>query len=210
MSTCECEMEARNEQERRTLRLVLAINASMFIVELTLGFIAQSTGLVADSLDMLADASVYAISLHSVGKNPSWKVTAARFSGVAQILLACMAVADVLLRFFLGSEPVSVLMMGVGVTALVANVACLRLINRHREGGIHIRASLIFSTNDVIANLGVILSGLLVWAFGSRYPDLVIGLVIAVVVLRGGVRILREASEEKAARGHDSRGSSVP
>lgn len=199
MSGCECEMQARNEQERRTLRLVLAINALMFVVELTLGFVAESTGLVADSLDMFADASVYAISLFAVGKGPSLKVTAARWSGFAQILLALMAVADVLRRFFLGSEPVSALMMGVGVLALAANVTCLRLITRHREGGIHMRASLVFSTNDVIANLGVILSGVLVWAFGSRYPDLAIGLVIAGVVLRGGVRILKEASDEGAA-----------
>ena len=87
--------------------------------------------------------------------------------------------------------------MGVGVLALIANTACLLLIAKHRDGGVHMRASLIFSKNDVIANAGVILSGILVWASGSRYPDLAIGFIIAIVVLRGGLKILKEAAESK-------------
>ena len=105
-----------------------------------------------------------------------------------------MVLFEVLRRFVQGSEPVSGLIMAVGCLALIANVICLVLISRHRDGGIHMRASVIFSTNDVIANVGVILSGALVWALGSPYPDLVIGLIIALVVLRGGVRILKESN----------------
>lgn len=190
-------MEARNERERKTLVIVLGINAFMFVFELVLGLLAESTGLIADSLDMFADASVYAISLYAVGKSGDLKTRAARLSGVVQILLALLVLADVLRRFILGSDPVSGLMMGVGVIALIANSICLSLIARHREDGVHMRASLIFSQNDVIANAGVILSGALVWALGSRYPDLIIGLVIAAVVLRGGIRILKEAAEHK-------------
>lgn len=196
MSGCGCEMEARNEQERKTLLVVLGINAFMFIFELTLGLIAQSTGLIADSLDMLADATVYAISLYAVGKSDVLKVKSAKFSGFAQILLSLLVLADVLRRFILGSDPVSTLMMGVGVIALVANVICLSLIAKHRDGGVHMRASLIFSKNDVIANLGVIVAGALVWTLGSRYPDLVIGSVIAVIVFRGGLQILKEAAQQ--------------
>lgn len=190
-------MEARNEQERKTLLLVLGINAFMFFFEMALGLIAQSTGLIADSLDMLADATVYAISLYAVGKSDVLKVRSAKFSGLAQILLSVLVLADVLRRFILGSDPVSSLMMGVGVIALVANVICLSLIAKHRDGGVHMRASLIFSKNDVIANLGVIAAGALVWVFGSRYPDLVIGSVIAIIVFRGGLQILKEAAEQK-------------
>lgn len=197
MSGCGCGMEARNEEERKTLRIVLAINAFMFVFELALGWLAQSTGLIADSLDMFADASVYAISLYAVGKSAALQAGAARLSGFAQILLALLVLGDVIGKFMHGSEPVSALMMGVGLIALAANATCLSLIAKHRDAGVHMRASLIFSKNDVIANAGVIMSGALVWALGSRYPDLVIGLIIALLVLRGGLQILQEAAAEK-------------
>lgn len=197
MSGCGCEMEARNEQERKTLMVVLGINAFMFFFEMGFGLFAQSTGLIADSLDMLADAAVYAISLYAVGKSNALKVKSAKLSGLAQILLSLLVLADVLRRFLIGSEPVSTLMMGVGVIALAANAVCLSLIAKHQDGGVHMRASLIFSKNDVIANLGVILAGALVWTFDSRYPDLVIGSVIAIIVCRGGLQILKEAAQEK-------------
>lgn len=178
--------------------IVLAINAFMFIFELALGLIAGSTGLVADSLDMFADAAVYSISLYAVGKSGTLKGKAARYSGILQSILAFLVLFDVLRRFIHGSHPVSVLMMVVGAVALIANATCLALISKHRDGGVHMRASVIFSTNDVIANIGVIISGALVWMLGSRYPDLVIGFIIASVVLRGGIHILKEAAQHQA------------
>ena len=199
MAGCGCEMEARNEQERRTLRIVLGINAAMFLFEIVLGWWAQSTGLIADSLDMLADALVYAISLYAVGRAELLKDRAARLSGLLQMGLAVLVLADVLRRFVYGSEPASMMMMAVGAVALVANSICLALIARHRDGGVHMRASLTFSANDVIANLGVIVSGGLVWLLGSRYPDLLIGTAIAALVLYGGIRILREVAAHRRA-----------
>jgi Co/Zn/Cd efflux system component len=198
MTDCGCEMEVRNAQEKKTLLIVLGINAFMFVLEMALGLVAESSGLIADSLDMFADASVYAISLYAVGKSAGLKTRAARLSGITQIALALLVVIDVLRRFIYGSDPVSGLMMGVGVVALIANAACLSLISRHRENGVHMQASYIFSQNDVIANAGVILSGLLVWILSSRFPDLVIGLVIGLIVLRGGIRILKTAEEGRA------------
>lgn len=89
------------------------------------------------------------------------------------------------------------LMMSMGAIALIANVSCLMLIAKHRKGGVHMRASWIFSTNDVIANLGVIISGGLVMYLDSLLPDLIIGALISVVVVRGGVQILHEAKEAR-------------
>lgn len=192
-------MGAADAREQRTLTIVLAINAVMFVAELTLGWVAESTGLIADSLDMLADASVYGISLYAVGKSASVKNHAAMASGVGQVALAGLVLLDVLRRFKMGSEPIGALMMSVGLAALLANSVCVMLISRHRDGGVHMRASLIFSTNDVIANLGVMASGALVWVLDSRYPDLLIGVIIAVVVLRGGVRIMHEARTHSTA-----------
>jgi Co/Zn/Cd efflux system component len=176
--------------EAVTLRIVLAINALMFVVELAFGLIAESTGLVADSLDMFADAAVYGVALYAVGRAAAMQRTAARLAGWLQLLLALGALAEVGRRFLFGSEPVSMLMMAVGLLALIANTACLLLIGRQRDRGAHMKASYIFSANDVLANLGVILAGTLVALTGSAYPDLVIGAVIGLLVLNGARRIL--------------------
>ncbi|WP_413231570.1 cation transporter [Microbulbifer elongatus] len=181
--------------ERNTLIALLSINGFMFLLELALGLIAQSTGLLADSLDMLADAFVYGLSLYAVGKAVAKKATAARVSGYLQILLGVGVLFEVLRRLAFGSEPQSTLIIGVGIVALLANVACVALISKHRGGGVHMRASWIFSVNDVLANLGVILSGCLVAITGSRYPDLLIGMIISALVVRGGIQIVREARE---------------
>lgn len=183
--------EGRDGSEARTLWMVLAINAAMFVVEAVAGWLAQSTGLLADSLDMLADAAVYGLALLAVGRPPAWKVRTAHASGWLQLALALGAFAEVARRSLVGSEPEPPAMIGVSLVALAANVACLGLVQRHRHRGAHMQASTIFSANDVLANLGVILAGVLVAWTGSAVPDLVVGTTIAAVVLRGAVRILR-------------------
>jgi len=196
MSDCGCEFEARNRAERRVLVALLSINAAMFVIEFVLGWLGQSTGLIADSLDMLADASVYAVSLYAVGRAASTKRFAARLSGQLQIGLAGLVLLDVIRRSLVGSEPQGDWMMAVALVALIANVSCLWLIRKHRDGEVHMRAAWIFSANDVIANTGVILAGVLVTLTGSRWPDLVIGAIVAAVVLRGGIRILQETHQD--------------
>lgn len=179
-----------NAAEARLLWLLLSINAAMFVIEIMVGFIAQSTGLIADSLDMFADAAVYGLSLFAVGRAAALKTRAAHMAGWMQLALALMALSEVVRRFIAGSEPVSALMMGMGLVALLANVTCLVLISKKRNAGAHMKASYIFSANDVIANAGVILAGFLVAMTGSNYPDLVIGSVVGLIVLNGARRIL--------------------
>lgn len=195
MSDCGCGTEQAERLERKTLIVLLAINAFMFVFELALGWLAQSTGLIADSLDMLADAAVYGLSLFAVAKGIAQQVKAARVSGYLQIILGLGVLLEVLRRFLFGSEPQSTLIIVVGALALLANVLCLILISKHRDGGVHMRASWIFSTNDVIANVGVIISGVLVAIVGSRYPDLIVGTIISAVVIRGGMKILQDVNE---------------
>ena len=156
--------------ERSTLRLLLGINAAMFVGEAAAGWLAESTGLLADSLDMFADACVYGIALYAVGRPANLQARAATVSGIVQIGLGLVVLLEIIRRYLYGSEPVSLLMMGVGAVAFAANISCVALISKHREGGVHMRASWIFSTNDVIANLGVIVSGVLVILLGSRVP----------------------------------------
>ncbi len=177
--------------EARVLRQLLVINAVMFVVELGFGFWAQSTGLIADSLDMLADALVYGVSLYAVGRAVADQKRAARASGWLQMLLALGAMAEVGRRALVGSEPVEMMMIGIATIALVANLACVALLARHRKGGVHLKASWIFSTNDALANVGVIIAGLLVLFTGSAVPDLVVGAAVGLLVLSGAIRILR-------------------
>lgn len=180
-----------NLKEGAILKWLLVINATMFVIELFVGWSAQSTGLIADSLDMFADAAVYGVALYAVGHSAQRKLQAAHFSGWLQVVLALGALSEVLRRFIFGSEPASTLMMSFGLVALIANVTCLMLITKSKDDGAHMKASWIFSANDVVANVGVILAGVLVAATGSRYPDLVVGLIIAIIVFIGAQRILK-------------------
>ena len=181
---------ANETEESGTLWILLAINGLMFLVEMTMGLIAQSAGLIADSLDMLADAAVYGLALYAVGHGIKMQVRAAHVAGILQLILAAGVLVEVGRRFLFGSDPQSLMMMAVASVALIANISCLLLIAKHREGGAHMKASWIFSANDVVINLGVVLAGLLVAWTGSNYPDLIIGGVVGGVVLIGAKRIL--------------------
>lgn len=180
-----------DQEESKVLKWLLGINGTMFVVEIIVGWLADSAGLIADSLDMFADAAVYSLSLYAVAKSVHLKKRAARLSGYFQMVLALGVLVEVFRRFMFGSDPEPPYMIGVATLALVANASCLFLLFRHRKGGEHMRASWIFSTNDVIANIGVIVAGALVLHFKSNIPDLVIGLIIAIVVLRGAFNILK-------------------
>lgn len=179
--------------EARVLRQLVAINATMFVAELGVGLAAGSAGLVADSADMFADAAVYGVALYGAGRGVAHQRRAARASGLLQLLLAVGVLVEVVRRALGGGEPLSAAMMGMAAVALVANLLCLALLARHRTGGVHMKASWIFSTNDVLANLGVMLAGGLVALTGSAVPDLVIGTLIGLLVLVGAVRIGRLA-----------------
>ncbi|MFC1747234.1 cation transporter [Pseudomonadota bacterium] len=196
MSGCDCELEVTDKAQARTLVILLAINLVMFVAEVFAGVIGQSTALIADSLDMLADAFVYAVALYAVGKSLYIKANIARATGIFQLALGVGVLFDIARRLLIGSEPESLFMMIVGLAALIANTVCLILIYKHRNGEVHMRASWIYSKNDIIANIGVILGGALVAWQGAAWPDLVIGLVIACLVIRGGVHIMRDAAEE--------------
>lgn len=197
MSSCGCEFEIKNKAQSAVLKKLLLINAVMFVIEITLGVMAESSALIADSLDMFADAAVYSIGLYAVGRSQTAKNYAANISGVLQIILGLMVIVDVLRRYLYGSEPDPSLMIIIGVIALMANLVCLKLLSRHRDGEVHMRASWIFSKNDVIANIGIILSGIIVYWSGQSLTDLMIGFVISLVVIRGGFEILKDVRKEK-------------
>lgn len=200
MSDCGCKVEANSAVQRKTLRVLLLINGTMFVVGITAGILARSTALIADSLDMFADAAVYVLSLYAVGKSSHQKNRAASLSGIFQITLAGFALTNVIRQSVLGSSPESAWMMGISFLALIANSYGLFLISKHRKGEVHMRASWIFTQNDVISNFSVIIAGFLVARFNSPLPDLIVGFAIAILVIRGGIDIIRDARREKTKR----------
>ncbi len=196
MSGCSCDITVKDESQKRVLFWLLGINALMFVLEFGVGVYAESTALIADSMDMLADAIVYGIGLYAIGKSIIYKANAAKMSGYFQLILGLLILLDILRRSIYGSEPVSILMMAMGGVALVANITCLIIIRKHKSDEVHMRASWIFSANDVIANLGVICAGVLIVLMDSRWPDIVVGFLVAGVVLHGARIILNDASNE--------------
>jgi len=178
-------------RERKILWIVLIINFSFFVLEMVTGFISNSMGLVADSLDMLADSIVYGLALIAVGGTVAKKKNAAKFAGYFQIVLALIGFSEVIRRF-IGDEriPDFQTMILVSVLALIANIICLYLLHIIRSKEAHIKASMIFTSNDIIINLGVITAGLLVNWLNSGLPDLIVGAIVFLIVARGAYRIL--------------------
>jgi Co/Zn/Cd efflux system component len=185
------ETESQNK-DRITLWTVLIINFLFFAIEMVTGIISNSMGLIADSLDMLADSIVYGLALIAVGGTIIRKKNIAKFAGYFQIVLALIGFIEVIRRF-LGVEkmPDFQTMIFVSIAALVANVICLYLLQKRKSKEAHMQASMIFTSNDIIINSGVITAGLLVNWLNSAYPDLIIGAIVFIIVARGAYRILQ-------------------
>ncbi len=196
--SCECQ-QAAAIADRKILFIALALNITMFIVGLIAGILAQSTGLIADSLDMLADASAYALGLLAVGRGMRFKTTTAALSGTILLILGVGVLFDVGRRALLGSSPMSTVIVSIACISLVVNSIVLYLLRRFRDGEIHLRTTWIFTRADVVANLGVILSGGLVALMKSRYPDLIVGVAIALYVIKEAFEILGEARKNNVS-----------
>ena len=181
-----------NGDERKLLWQVLIINFLFFGLELLTGFISNSIGLVADSLDMLADSIVYGLALFAVGGAVLKKKNIAKASGYLQLTLALLGFIEVIRRF-IGFEPVPYFqtMIIISTLALTGNAICLYLLQKSKSKEVHMQASMIFTSNDVIINLGVIAAGVLVYLTDSKYPDLIIGLIVFYIVAQGAMRIFK-------------------
>lgn len=186
--------QQNQNQQRQLLTTVLAINAVFFTLELLMGWFAHSMGLIADSLDMLADAFVYGLSLLAIGTTALFKARVAKIAGWLQLSLALLGFIDVLRRFLGASDmPNVTIMIITALLALLANTYCLYVLQQSKANEAHLKASMIFTANDVLINLGVIIAATLVWLFSSNLPDLIVGTVVFMLVVQGAIRILRLA-----------------
>ncbi len=181
-------------KEKKILWIVLIINFGFFVLEMSAGVISKSMGLVADSLDMFADAAVYGLSLMAVGKALSKKKFVAKIAGYFQLTLAIIGFVEVVRRF-LGFEelPVFQIMIIVSIFALIGNAISLYLLQKSKSQDAHMKASMIFTSNDIIINGGVIFAAIFVSLLNSKIPDLIIGAIIFTIVINGSFRILKLA-----------------
>lgn len=197
MSDCGCHQTATTPYERKVISIALVLNGLMFAVGLIAGVLAQSTGLIADSLDMLADASIYAIGLFAISRSLRLKINAAMLSGGLLLILSSSVLIEVIRRALLGNIPESTTMITIACISLLVNASVLHLLKQFRKGEAHLRAAWIFTRADVIANIGVITSGILVTLTHSRYPDLIVGFAIGLYVMKEALEILRDAQKAK-------------
>jgi cation diffusion facilitator family transporter len=193
MKEC-CEITAGlTERQRRMLRIVLLINLAMFVVEFGAGLIAHSTALLADSVDMLGDAIVYGFSLYVIGKGAIWQSRGALLKGTIMAAFAVGIAVEVVLKLARGVIPASEIMSAVGLVALAANASVLAFLWRHRSDDLNMRSAWLCSRNDVIANGGVVLAAAAVAITRTPWPDIAVGLGIAVLFGMSAVSVLREA-----------------
>ena len=190
-------------RQRRVLGIVMVVNAVMFVVEFGFGLIARSSAMMADSVDMLGDATVYALSLYALGRDERWQAGAALAKGGLILAFALGILIESAVKIAQGVMPSSTIMLIVTTIALLANLACLWLLWGFRKLNVNMASTFECSRNDVMANVGVLIAAGLVARIGSGWPDIVVGLIIALLFLRSAGRVL--ASARPVWRGHGGR-----
>lgn len=189
-------LAARRADTRRVLIIVLVINAVMFAIEFSAGLVAHSAALMADSMDMLGDALVYGVSLYALDRSARWRAGAALFKGGFILVLGLGVVVQIVLKMLYGVPPSSTLMLIFGALALVANLACLKLLWSFRSDNVNLSSTFECSRNDVIANSGVIVAAGLVALTASPWPDIAVAGIIAFLFLRSALRVMAAAWPE--------------
>jgi Co/Zn/Cd efflux system component len=182
---------------------VLWINAAMFLAEGTAGLLASSTALLADALDMLGDALIYGFSLYVVSRGVLWKARAATLKGWIMFLFGIGVLGQAVYKMLMPALPHYPIMGLIGALALAGNAVCFWLLWRHRAEDINMHSVWLCSRNDIIANVVVLGAAAAVWALHSGWPDILVGLAIAVRFLSSAVRVLREAAKERRAADKD-------
>ncbi|MFD3301856.1 cation transporter [Aquipseudomonas alcaligenes] len=187
------ELALLRERQSRVLYIVLAINAAMFLVEFAAGWLVGSTALLGDSLDMLGDASVYALTLFVLHRSVRARAGAALVKGAFMLLFGAVVIADAVRKVYVNEVPVAEWMGLIGLVALIANSVCFFLLYTHRSDDLNMRSTWLCSRNDLVANSSVIVAAGLVALTGSLWPDVIVGIAIAVLFLHSAGQVLHEA-----------------
>lgn len=194
-----CSVEHLYERQRGTLKIVLVINALMFLVIAAAAIHADSSALLADSLDNLGDALTYALSIYAVTRGAAVKARVALFKGVL-ILLAALAVAgQIVYRLFVPGIPVFELMGVFSLVGLAANSVCLFLLWRHRHEDVNMSSVWECSRNDIASNIAVFMAAGAVWFTGAGWPDIAVATALTWLLMRSAIRVISSAMAELRA-----------
>jgi len=195
-----CSLDKLRERQRGTLIIVLGINSVMFFVIAAAALYGNSAALLADSLDNFGDALTYALSLYVVSKDTTVKAKVALFKGGLILLTAFVVVAQVIYKLFVPSVPVFEVMGVFSLLGLVANSLCLFVLWRHRHEDVNMSSVWECSRNDIASNLSVFVAAGAIWLTGSGWPDIVVALGLAMLLIRSATRVISSAIAELRAK----------
>ena len=194
-----CSLDALRERQRGTLKLVLVINALMFLVIVVGAIYAGSSALLSDSLDNLGDALTYGLSIYAVSKGNAAKAKVALFKGGLIFLAACAVAVQIVSRLHAPSVPIFELMGAFSLLGLVANALCLFLLWRHRHEDVNMSSVWECSRNDIASNLSVFVAAGAVWLTDSGWPDIAVASCLVLLLMRSAMRVIASARTELAA-----------
>ncbi|SDH49649.1 cation transporter [Roseospirillum parvum] len=182
---------------RRALWLVIAINASMFFVEMAGGALANSQALKADALDFLGDSLTYGLSLAVLGASLKVRATAALFKGFSLAAMGLWVLGGTAWQVLVLGLPMAPVMGAIGVLALVANLSSVLLLVRYKDGDANVRSVWLCSRNDAIGNVAVLAAAGGVALTETAWPDLAVAALMATLFLSSASQIIRQALAER-------------
>jgi len=188
--------EGLSADYKRRLWLVIAINASMFFVEMAAGAVAGSQALQADALDFLSDATTYGISLAVIGASLQIRACAAAMKAISLTAMALWVLGSTAYHVLILGIPRAEVMGAIGILALAANAASVLILMRYKDGDANVRSVWLCSRNDAIGNVAVMIAALAVWATGTKWPDLLVAAIMAGLFLSSSIQILRQSFKE--------------
>lgn len=197
---CGCQGDSarahRDPAYRRALWIVILLNLGFGIAEAVGGFIAHSQALKADSLDFLGDGSISLIGLLALAWSARARAQVALSQGLFLGILGLAVIGMAIWRALHAVPPEAGLMGGIGIVALAVNVTAALVLSRFREGDANVRAIWLFSRNDSLANVAVVLAAGLVALLHSAWPDILVAAAIAGLFLHSSISIVRDARSE--------------
>jgi Co/Zn/Cd efflux system component len=199
MSGLACEHNKINDvskDPKLVLWFAFGINLFMFFVEQVYGWIAESRALLGDSVDMLGDSGFYLITILAIGKTPIFGARAAFVKGIFMSFFTLVALVSIVYQFYDPKIPEAEIIGFVGVLALLANLICAAVLMGFRDKNINMKSMWICTRNDVLANIGVLIAGAGVALTSSPWPDLIIGGVIGLLIMKSSIQILKESKKE--------------
>ncbi len=187
---------ASDRRYRRVLLAALAVNTTMFALEISASAWSGSSALAADAADFLADAGNYAISLGAIALGGAWRARAALAKGVALAVFGAAVLGYAGWRMWAGAAPEPITMGAVAIVAFAANLAVALLLFRFRNGDADMRSVWLCTRNDVIGNLAVLGAAGGVFGTGSVWPDIAVAGMMAGLAIAAAIQIIAGARTE--------------